>query len=162
MPCRAYAGDLNRPDYSFRGNRIVPILVSLTKALAVMKDSSRDIYTVMAGCGVGEFLWRKRACEKRLVGGNVFCQMDRADDQELISEGLFNKLWDWAGEYMAAQPAEWGMPWEVEWSSFNARGMELTKMLKEELGTSADVQYVRTDEDPGVDKLLLVLDSNDG
>jgi hypothetical protein len=122
-----------------------------------MAELSRNVYTVMAGCGVGEFLWLKQAADKCLVGGNVFCMMDSADHQELISKGLFNKLWDWAGEYMAGQPATWEMSWEIEWGSFNARGMELAVMLKEELGASADVQYVRTDEDPDKGSPMLVL-----
>ena len=87
--------------------------------------------------------------------------MDRAEDQDLVSEGLFNKLWDWAGEFMDGEPDDWAKPWEIDWDRFNARGMVLAQMLKEELGNSADVQYVRANEDPGEDQVLLFLESND-
>ena len=117
----------------------------------------RYVYSIMADCGVGEFLWRKQTDEQWLVGGNYFCMLDRADDQDLISEGLFNKLRDWAKEFMDGQPTEWGDPWQVDWDRFNARGLDLARWLKEELGDDADVQYVRAGEDPGEDRLLLYL-----
>jgi|SRR6185312_1320723 len=122
-----------------------------------MSDTPRNVYTVMAGCGVGEFLWHKSASDPCLVGANVFSQMDRAEDQDLISEGLFKKLWDWADQFMAAQPPIWGEPWQIDWLTFNARGMELARMLKAELGASAEIQYVRAHEDPHPDSLLLQL-----
>lgn len=115
----------------------------------------------MADCGVGEFLWRKDSDEQCLVGGNYFSMMDSADYQDLISEGLFNKMWDWAKEFMEGQPADWAEPWQIDWDKFHARGMELTRLLKEELGDTADVQYVRPSEDPdwdlGKDKVMLYL-----
>ena len=136
--------------------------VGLTQALAVMSTFPHRVYTVMAGCGVGEFLWVKDSGENCIVGGNVFSQMDCASDQALISEGLFNKLFDWAGQYMHGQPLEWGMPWEIDWVSFNTRGIELAQMLHAELGASSAVQYVRANEDPSDDQVLLSLPRNDG
>jgi hypothetical protein len=125
-----------------------------------MGKAGIDVYTVMAECGVGEFLWHRLSTDACLAGGNVFSQMDRAEDQDLISEGLFNKLFDWAGEYMGGQPDEWGKQWEVDWVVFNARGMELARLLKEELGATADVQYMRADQDPAGDEVLLYLGGN--
>lgn len=106
------------------------------------------VYTVMADCGVGEFLWKKETDETCLIGGNHFCMMDSADGQDLISEGLFNKMWDWAKEFMDGQPDDFFAPWQIDWDQFNARGIELARLLKEELGDTAFVQYVRPDEDP--------------
>lgn len=111
-------------------------------------QKQRCVYTVMADCGVGEFLWKKKADETGLVGSNYFSMMDHADYQDLISEGLFNKMWDWAKEFMDSQPDDLFAPWQVDWEQFHARGMELARLLKEELGDTAYVQYVRPYEDP--------------
>jgi hypothetical protein len=117
----------------------------------------RDIYVVMAGCGVGESLWVKRATDKCLVGNNVFSLMDSPSYQDLITTGLFNDFYAWAHEYMKHESLDVSDPWEVNWDDFNARGIALAKRLKEELGDSAGVQYVRADKDPHSDELLLSL-----
>lgn len=114
-------------------------------------QEQRCVYTVMADCGVGEFLWKKEPNDKCLVGYNYFSMMDDADDQDLISEGLFTKMWDWAKEFMDGKPDDCLDPWQIDWDQFNARGIELTRLLKEELGDTAYVQYVRSDEDPDSD-----------
>ena len=45
-------------------------------------------YTVMADCGVGEFLWSKKESDVCGVGGNVYSLMDvnciHEDDDDLI------------------------------------------------------------------------------
>ena len=127
-----------------------------------MPQFIRPIYTVCAECGVGEFLWVAHEPKDGLAGANVFSLMDCAEDQNLISEGLFVKFSDWAHEYMQGQPTEWGMPWGIKWESFNTRGIQLARMLKEELGSTADVRYLRADHDPNGIEVLLVLAENDG
>ncbi len=118
---------------------------------------SKEIYTVMAGCGVGEFLWVKSSLDDCLVGDNVFSLMDSPSYQDLISEELFNDFYKWALDYMKAEPLDVFDPWDIKWDEFNARGIALAKRLKEELGDSAGVQYYRADKDPHDDELLLFL-----
>lgn len=122
-----------------------------------LMTTPRYVYTVRAECGVGEFLWRKSRDESCLVGGNMFSLMEIASDQDLISADLFNAMSAWAREYMAGQPEDWSLPWNIDWPRFNEKGIALARRLKGELGSSADVQYVRPDQDPGLDRLLLVL-----
>lgn len=126
--------------------------------LGNMNKESRSTYTVMAGCGVGEFLWRKDTSDSScLVGGNVFSLIDQASDQDLISAELFDAFRTWAMEYMAGQPKDWADDWNIDWSDFHAKGMRLARQLKAELGSGAIVQYVRPNEDPSEDRLMLVL-----
>ncbi len=127
-----------------------------------MTNFARPRYAVMADCGVGEFLWVAYGVADGLAGRNVFSMMERPEDQDLMSEGLFQKFLDWAGEYMAGQPPDGSLPWDIDWQQFNQRGIELAKMLKDELGSSADVRYLRPDNDPNQDSVLLELYENDG
>lgn len=105
----------------------------------------RPRYTVMADCGVGEFLWIALDQEEGRVGGNLLSLMNEPEDQELMSDGLFYKFVDWAKEYMAGEPEDLSILWDIDWESFNRRGLELTAMLQEELGDGADVQYLPPD-----------------
>ena len=110
-------------------------------------------YTVMADCGVGEFLWTKDNNEKCLVGANVYTLMDvryiYADDDNLImSMELLNQFAQWAKVYMDGQADDIMDSRNIDWDKFNAEGLRLTKMLKCELGDSAKVQYVKAWDDP--------------
>ena len=111
-------------------------------------------YTVMADCGVGEFLWLKKENDECLVGANVYTLMDvryiYADDDNLImSMELLNQFAQWAKVYMAGQVDDRMDPRNIDWGEFNAEGLRLAKMLKSELGDSANVQYVKAWDDPG-------------
>lgn len=131
------------------------------QTLAVMPKFPRPMYAVMADCGVGEFLWVAHGTEDGRAGANVLSLMNEPEDQDTMSDGLFWKFVDWAREYMNGQPAVWGQPWDIEWEPFNTRGMELTRQLKEELGSSADVRYLRPFMDPGHEAVLLLLREGD-
>jgi hypothetical protein len=102
----------------------------------------------MADCGVGEFLWIALEEEDGRAGANLLSLMDKPDDCDLMSDGLFAKFEDWAKEYMAGQPKDWSLSWNIDWQSFNRRGLELTAMLQEELGNNADVQYLPPESQP--------------
>jgi hypothetical protein len=121
------------------------------------------MYSVMADCGAGEFLWVARSTEEGRVGANAFSLMDAPDDQNLISEDLYRQFVDWASIYMATQPRDAAVPRTIDWESFNREGMALTRLLKEELGASANVQYLRAGDDPDRrSPVLLVLAEFDG
>ncbi len=60
-----------------------------------------------------------------------------------------NRFAQWAKWYMSSLQADILEPPVIDWDKFNAEGLELTKRLKSELGSSANVQYVRAWNDPG-------------
>jgi hypothetical protein len=113
------------------------------------------ICTVHAQCGVGEFLWIRDSSDKCLIGSNMFSLMERASDQELMSEDLFNAFRDWAKSYMDGQPDRWGEPWQLDWPRFNAHGLALTRKLRQEVRVEWGLQYVTSDMDPSGQRLLL-------
>lgn len=93
-----------------------------------------------------------------LVGANVFSLMENAEDQDLISAELFDLFGQWAKDFMAGEPVDFIDPWNIDWQTFHMRGMELARRLKRELGSTADVQYVRPSEDRcGLGDLMLSL-----
>ena len=110
-------------------------------------------YTVMADCGVGEFLWSKKESDICGVRANVYSLMDvnciHEDDDDLImSMDLLRRFAQWAKWYMAAQSTYMMEPPNIDWNSFNSEGIELTNALKIELGNTANVQYVKAWDDP--------------
>ncbi|MFW6340410.1 MAG: hypothetical protein ACOC0Q_06025 [Wenzhouxiangella sp.] len=87
----------------------------------------------------------------------MFSLMERASDQELMSGDLFNAFRDWAIDYMAGQPERWGDPWQLDWPRFNARGLALTRKLRQEVPAEWGLQYVTSEVDPAGQRLLLSL-----
>ena len=117
------------------------------------RKSTMITYTVMADCGVGEFLWTKDENEECLVGVNVYSLMDvnciHEDDSDLImSMALLNQFAQWVKDYMDGQADDIMDSRNIDWDKFNAEGLRLTKMLKCELGDSANMQYVKAWDDP--------------
>jgi len=108
---------------------------------------SRPLYTVYADCGVGEFLW-VALISSEFVGANLFSMMDSAEDQEIMSQELYKEFYEWAKLYMSGKPADLAMPWELDWLTFNLKGMELAYKLSMELGTTGDVGYRSAFNDP--------------
>ncbi len=115
-----------------------------------MQSTARSTYTVYADCGVGEFLWRKDTDSKvsELVGGNLYSLMDVDHVPEEMSLDLFKAFCDWARFYMAHEPDWEANTRDIDWDSFNNRGLDLAQRLKNELGSAADVQYVYAWDDP--------------
>lgn len=110
---------------------------------------NKPIYTVMADCGVGEFLWVKRTGDMHQgVGPLAMCLMYIWSDQDLMSRDLFEDFTKWARRYMRGQPADWSLPWNIEWDDFNREGEALAIRLQAELGDRACVQYRRAWNDP--------------
>lgn len=118
---------------------------------------SNKIYSVHAQCGVGEFLWVKDSTDEVLIGSNAFSLMDIPSDQNLMSDHLFVQFREWAMAYMAGQPKDLADPWRLDFDRFNARGLEVTEMLYQELARVCGVQYVTAHEDPAGVNVLLFL-----
>ncbi len=106
---------------------------------------SRYSYTVYFDNSLGEFLWGKKSGSGTPTsrGGNIFASyMDCAEDQDIMSIGLFNSFCDWANFYMMHDHRCFEGTADIDWVLFNERGMLLAERLKEELGDAADVFYL--------------------
>jgi len=114
-------------------------------------EVSREVYTVMADNGVGEFLWYKPD-ESRLplIGSCHYNLMDRWLDEEkpLMSLDLFLEFSDWAKWYMGSYSDGVDGPSDINWDDFNAEGIKLAILLKMELGDGRKVVYSKACEDP--------------
>jgi len=106
------------------------------------------VLTVMVVYGMAPFLWLVDAPDKGGIGGNV-CDSSGFDDWCPMSEGLWRKFADWAIAFDRTQfysddfdTNDW------DWLEFHARGIHLTRWLKEEVGEKYRVVYYKPCEDP--------------
>ena len=104
------------------------------------------ILTVSPDYGNAPFLW---LTDKPNMGGGCLCDGSYYDDSFPMSEGLWRKFADWAIEFDrtafysdAFNDTDW------DWIAFHARGLELARWLKEEVGTAYRVMYSKPIEDP--------------
>ena len=106
------------------------------------------ILTVMVDYGNAPFLWLIDCVDKGGVGANV-CDGVCWDDSCPMSEGLWREFADWALEfdgtsfYSDSSDAD---GWD--WIAFHARGLHLSRRLKEEVGNAFRVVYDKPCEDP--------------
>ncbi len=121
------------------------------KALT-MTINSNDTFvpalTVMVDYGNAPFLWRIDTPDQVGVGANI-CDGTGWDDPSPISEGLWRKFADWAIEFDRTafysddfDDSGW------DWIAFHARGLQLARWLKEEVGDAYRVIYYKPCEDP--------------
>lgn len=104
--------------------------------------------TVMVDYGNAPFLWLVDTPDQIGVGGNIF-DGTGWDDGCLMSDGLWRKFADWAIEFDRTSfysddfdSSGW------DWAAFHARGLLLTRFLKEEVGDAYHVTYQKPGEDP--------------
>lgn len=104
------------------------------------------ILTVSPDYGNAPFLW---LTDKPNIGSGCLCDGSYYDDSFPMSEGLWRKFADWAIEFDrtafysdAFDDTDW------DWIAFHARGLELARWLKEEVGTAYRVVYSKPIEDP--------------
>ncbi len=122
-------------------------MLKVTSQLA----AALDTYTVMADCGVGEFLWRRRSDKPGppYVGGNLYSLMDeRCSPPDEMTAELFAAFCQWARWYMSTDSHNTEIPRNINWVEFNAEGKRLAQRLKRELGNSALVVYAKAWDDP--------------
>lgn len=120
-----------------------------------LRENQKDTYSVMADCGVGEFLWRKEGeYLEPGVGANVYSLMDAGCQgvPSEMSQALFAEFCEWAKWYMSGLPENYANPMNLDWDAFNREGLRLAKRLKVELGETAHVRYVRAWDDPDRDR----------
>lgn len=118
------------------------------KARNVEIDEFVPILTVFPDYGCAPFLWIVRSPSEGGVGPNL-CDGFGWDESFPVSEGLWRKFVDWCDEYGLEEfycdelsAACW------DWTSFHARGLQLSRWLKEEVGESYRVVYYKPSEDP--------------
>lgn len=106
------------------------------------------VLTVMVDYGNAPFLWLVESPDQGGVGPNL-CDGSFWDDSFPMSEGLWRKFADWAIEFDrtafysdAFNADDW------DWPAFHARGVQLSRWLKEEVGTAYRVVYDKPFEDP--------------
>jgi hypothetical protein len=106
------------------------------------------VLTVMVDYGNAPFLWLAEAPDQGGIGGNV-SDGTGFDEGCLMSEGLWRKFADWAIAFDSTRfysddfdTTDW------DWLKFHARGIQLARWLKEEVGGAYRVVYCKPCEDP--------------
>ncbi len=111
--------------------------------------TATPVLTVLPEYGFGPFLWINRdPAQGGGVGPNLY-DASSWDESFLMSEGLWRKFADWV---LAFEEMKFFLP-EVDdrdwdWMAFHARGLHLSRWLKEEVGEQYRVVYLKPHEDP--------------
>ncbi|WP_281704856.1 hypothetical protein [Aeromonas taiwanensis] len=105
--------------------------------------------TVMVDYGWTPFLWLKESPDEPSYVSYCECIGDIYCEDDLISEELWALFSPWAREFdqtmynsHALDPEHWN------WEAFHARGLQLTRLLKAEVGDSYRVLYLKPYEGP--------------
>lgn len=106
------------------------------------------ILTVLPEYGGEPFLWIVSRPDERGVGPNL-CDGLYWDEAFPLSEGLWRKFVDWTLQldHKALYVNESDKA-DMDWEFFHERGLQLTRWLKEDVGDSYQVVYMKTGEDP--------------
>lgn len=121
----------------------------------MMTDHSAFIpfLTVMVDYGWAPFLWLKESPDEPGYVNYCECIGDTYCEDDLISEELWALFSPWAREFdqtmynsHALDPDRW------DWGAFHARGLQLTRLLKAEVGDSYRVLYLKPVEDPAFEQ----------
>lgn len=112
------------------------------------------VLTVLAEYGNAPFLWLVDQPGQGGVGGNI-CDGSFWDDEleGPMSEGLWRKFADWAiefdraGFYLEGFVEDFDIS-DWDWMAFHARGLRLSRWLKDEVGDAYRVVYCKPWEDP--------------
>ncbi len=104
------------------------------------------ILTVMVDYGNAPFLWVKHRAEIGGVGPNL-CDGSFWDESFPISECLWRKFADWAIEFDSTCFDESGFSEGWDWSSYHSHGLELSRLLKNEVRDRYRVVYQKPYED---------------
>lgn len=106
------------------------------------------VLTVMVDYGNAPFLWLADSPDERGVGGNL-CDGTCWDASFPMTEALWQKFADWAIEF--DRTAFYSDSFDADdwdWIAFHARGLQLARWLKAEVGGAYRVAYEKPYEDP--------------
>jgi hypothetical protein len=100
------------------------------------------ILTVMQEIGMVPFLWLADRPDQEGSVGACICDCVCREDS-ILSKELWRKLADWAieGEPQHDDDDDW------DWIAYNAHGLQLSRLLKKEVGDAYRVFYVKPCED---------------
>ena len=116
-----------------------------------MSDSATanfvPVLTVMPDYGNAPFLWRVDRSNEGGVGG-CLCDGTYWDKSFPISEGLWRMFADWAIAFDKTESTRTSYASCWDWTRFHTRGLQLARLLKEEVGDSYRVVYEKPFEDP--------------
>lgn len=113
-----------------------------------VKTTFVPVLTVMVDYGNAPFLWRVDTPDEGGVGGNL-CDGTYWDESFPMSEGLWRKFADWAIEFdHTAFYSDNFNADDWDWLAFHARGLQLSRCLKEEVRDAYRVVYDKPLEDP--------------
>lgn len=118
----------------------------------------------MVDYGDAPFLWIVDSPNQAGIGPNL-CNGAYWDESHPLSKELWSRFSDWAIEFESAWSCldnfglETSEPINWDWDLFNARGLELARLLKQEVGSTYRVIYFKQSEDPNneVDKRTEIL-----
>jgi hypothetical protein len=138
--------EMHRPLVKTEIAELAVVRSQLEAMLGVAPKTPRFTYTVMADCGVGEFLWIHRCTDPKGYVANAASLMDQGTGHKAMSRELFDDFCTWANRYMEWEREKHQR--EMDWESFNAEGRRLAVRLKGEVGALVGVEYCRAYLDP--------------
>lgn len=107
------------------------------------------VLTVMVDYGGAPFLWLKESPDEPGYVSDCMCDGDAHYEDDPMSEELWQQFSPWAREFNktmynshALAPDRW------DWAAFHERGLQLTRLLKAEVGDAYRVLYCKPVEDP--------------
>lgn len=106
------------------------------------------ILSVMPDYGMSPFLWLVDSPDRGGIGGALY-DSSGWDEDAPISFGLWQKFADWAIEHERANLFDEDNAKGSDWDSHHARGLQLARWLKQEVGEAYRVVYVKSSDDPG-------------
>ncbi len=104
------------------------------------------ILTVLPEFG-GPFIWVVRRPDQGGVGP-CLCDSMGWDESMPLSEGLFTKFSDWTNSLDQTLHIFDGFGEDWDWLAFHARGLHLSRWLKEDVGDAYRVVYCKSGQDP--------------
>ncbi len=104
------------------------------------------VITVMPDYGMGPYAWEKPSTDKTpYVGLCIGTAVDKLEtkDGTTITDALHADFVEWTGDF-----EQFAEKVDFDWNAFHARGIQLSQLLKTELGQRFRVVYHKPFEDP--------------
>lgn len=107
------------------------------------------VLTVMVDYGGAPFLWLKESPDEPGYVSDCMCDGDAHYEDDPMSEELWELFAPWAREFNETMYSSHALdPDRWDWAAFHERGLQLTRLLKAEVGDAYRVLYCKPVEDP--------------